>query len=104
MPAGGRTALFSGDGDMLGSRIVGGSAAQVNDQDARGLFSMMAVVAEDVPVPMPVFELLWCVHRGVGSPFGRLGMMKLRHHIFELLGRNLALGESTVSLACPGAQ
>ena len=99
-----RTALFSGDDDMLGSRIVGSSVAQVSDQDARDLFWMMAVVAEDVPVPMPVLELLWCAHRDVEPPLGRLGMMKLRRHVFVLLDRNLVLGESTVSLVCPRAQ
>ena len=100
-----RTALFSsGDDNMLGSRIVGSSVAQVGDQDARDLFWMMAVVAEDVPVPMPVLELLWCAHRDVEPPLGRLGMMRLRRHVFVLLDRNLVLGESTVSLVCPHAR
>jgi hypothetical protein len=33
-----------------------------------------------------------------------LGMMKLRRHVFELLDRNLVLGESMVSLVCSRAQ
>jgi hypothetical protein len=48
-------------GDKLGANIVGNSLNHVSDQDARDLFLMMAVAAEDVLMPMAVLEAthLW---------------------------------------------
>ena len=52
---------------------------------------MLAVVPEDLPVPMIALELVWCSKRGVEPPLDRISLMKLRHHLFTLLNRNLLL-------------
>ena len=90
--------MSDGDGDFLGNRIVGSSVAQIQDNDVRDLFGMFAVVPEDVPVPMPALELLWCAHRGEATPLSRLELIRLRRRVFELLDRNLLLGESVTGV------
>ena len=93
-----RTSIFAGqaDGgtDTFGAKVVGGSLAAVSDPEARRLFGVLAVAPEDVPVPMAALELVWCSGTGMTAPIGRLGMMKLRKHVFALLDRNLLLGET----------
>lgn len=75
----------------LGSKVVGGSLAAVDDLGARELFAAMAVAAEDVPVPMAALELIWCAKTGAGPPLSKLNFVRLRHHTFSLLDRSLLL-------------
>ena len=83
-----------GGGGGLGSKIVGGSLAAVPDPDAKKLLAMLAVAPDDVPIPMAMIELLWCAGTDATPPVGRLGLMRLRKHVFALLDRNLLLGET----------
>ena len=66
-----------GGGEAVGAQIVGSSLSQVKDQDARELFSAMAVAAEDVLMPLVALELVWCSCKGTQPPLGRLGRMKV---------------------------
>ena len=59
-----RSSLFGGGG-APGAKIVGGPLEQVKDPEAKELFSMLAVLAEDVPAPMPALELIWCAKKGL---------------------------------------
>ena len=89
-----RDSLFVEDGSRLGSTIVGSSLDQVKEPGAKALFTMLAVAAEDVPVPMSAVELVWCAHNDVVPPLSRLQLIKCRKYAFELLDRNLVLGET----------
>ena len=84
--------------DAPGSKIVGSSLSQVQDPEACEMFSAMAVAAEDVPLPMVALELVWCAKKGLSPPIGRFGLVKLRKHVFQLLDRNLVLGETTTGV------
>ena len=89
-----RSSLFVGGGDQLGSTIVGSWLDQVQDPEAKALFKMLAVLPEGVQVPMQALELIWCGHRDVTPPLSRLQLMKCRKYAFELIDRNLVLGET----------
>lgn len=81
--------------DSVGDLIVGASVSQISDPDARALFSAIGVAAEDVRIPLAALELIWCASKGQTPPLGRLGMIKLRRWCFQLLDRNLLLGETS---------
>ena len=88
--------LASGNGGSgAGGRIVGSSLESMKDVAAKELFTMLAVVPEDVPVPLGAIELIWCAHTEQKPPLNRLAMMRVRSHVFSLLDRNLVLGETT---------
>ena len=96
-----KSSVLGGDGSgggELGSQIVGSSLSQVRDPNARRLFVAMAAAAEDVQVPMPALELVWCAKEGLEPPLGRLAMMKLRRCCFTLLDRNLLMGETVTGV------
>ena len=63
---------------LVGTKIVSSSLEQMESTEARELFRMLSVVAEDVRVPMPALELIWCAHRKLEPPLSRVEMMKLR--------------------------
>ena len=94
--------LLDGGGDeatgglgQLGERVVGSSLAAIKDVDTRELFAALAVAPEDVPVPMPALELVWCAHKQLEPPLGRGKTMQLRKHVFSLLDRNLLLADGS---------
>ena len=63
--------------------------------DVPGPATPAAMEPEDVPAPMSGLALVWCSYKGIEPPLGRLLMLQLRRHCFELLDRNLVLGNTT---------
>ena len=43
-------------------------------------------------------ELIWCAHKTIEPPLGKLGAMKLRSRLFSLLDRNPVLGETVTGV------
>ena len=48
------------DQGSVGVHIVGSTINAIPEPDAQKLFASFAVAAEDVAMPMPVLELIWC--------------------------------------------
>ena len=80
----GRGAVFGGAAgeNALGSTIVGATLSRIKDPEARELFNALSVAPEDVPVPMAALELIWCSHKTIAHPLGKLAMMRLRTRAF----------------------
>ena len=93
----GKTSVLGGNGDDTGAHILGSSLQQITDPDVRSLFTGMAVAAEDVPVPMIALELVWCSFKSIPPPLGRMERIQLRRWCFQLIDRNLVLGETSSS-------
>ena len=82
-----KASVLGGVGDEQGSvgvHIVGGTINAMQERDAQKLFASFAVAAEDVAMPMPALELIWCSACGAQPPLGRLGLMHLRRHVFTV--------------------
>lgn len=79
-----KEAVLGGDGMLSSAKIVGSSLSQVKTPEAKELFSAMAIVAEDVPVPLAALELIWCAWTSATPPIGRDGMMNLRTSCFQV--------------------
>lgn len=77
----------------VGHQIVTTSLNDLGDPRTREVFTMMAVLPEDVPVPMQALELIWCASHELEPPLGRHGTMMLRKRAFALLDRSLVLGD-----------
>lgn len=89
-------AAILGDGKHeIGNSIVGSALKMVDPPEACELFYSMAAAAEDIPIPMTALELIWRAYKAQPTPLGRFEVIQLRRWCFQLLDRNLVLGETS---------
>ena len=65
-----------------------------DDNAGRGFFDQLRALRDALPVSLPVLELMYvCLSLGMAGPYrtspdGAAQLDRIRHHVFELIGRN----------------